>query len=161
MLTIRLARAGAKKRPFFHITVADSRKPRDGRFIERVGFFNPREDLLEVDKERVDHWVSKGAQLSDRVNTLLIQSQETEEETKHRIDIKAKKKDKRVARKEALKVSELEAAAPAEEAVAEEAAPAEEAVPAEEAAPAEEAVAEEEEAEAAPAEEAVADNKDK
>ena len=81
MLTIRLARAGAKKRPFFHITVADSRKPRDGRFIERVGFFNPREDLLEVDKERVDHWVSKGAQLSDRVNTLLIQSQETEEET--------------------------------------------------------------------------------
>ena len=82
MLTIRLARAGAKKRPFFHITVADSRKPRDGRFIERVGFFNPREDLLEVDKERVDHWVSKGAQLSNRVNTLLIQSQETEEETK-------------------------------------------------------------------------------
>ena len=138
MLTIRLARAGAKKRPFFHITVADSRKPRDGRFIERVGFFNPREDLLEVDKERVDHWVSKGAQLSDRVNTLLIQSQETEEETKHRIDIKAKKKEKRVARKEALK-------APAEEAAVEEA-------PAEEVAPAEEAV---------PDEEASAENKDK
>ena len=142
MLTIRLARAGAKKRPFFHITVADSRKPRDGRFIERVGFFNPREDLLEVDKERVDHWVSKGAQLSDRVNTLLIQSQETEEETKHRIDIKAKKKDKRVARKEALKVSELEEAAPAEEEAPAEAAVAEEAAPAEEAVPDEEASAE-------------------
>ena len=157
MLTIRLARAGAKKRPFFHITVADSRKPRDGRFIERVGFFNPREDLLEVDKERVDHWVSKGAQLSNRVNTLLIQSQETEEETKHRIDIKAKKKEKRVARKEALKVSELEAAAPVEAAPAEDAVPAEEEAVAEEAAPAEEAVAEE----AVPDEEASAENKDK
>ena len=67
MLTIRLARAGVKKRPFFHIRVADSRKPRDGRFIEKVGYFNPiasgQEVRLEVDQERVDYWISQGAQL--------------------------------------------------------------------------------------------------
>ncbi len=75
MVTIRLARAGAKKRPFYHIVVADSRKPRDGRYIERVGFFNPiatgGEESLRVDRERVDHWVSHGAQPSERVSKLL------------------------------------------------------------------------------------------
>ncbi|WP_261843524.1 MULTISPECIES: 30S ribosomal protein S16 [Aliamphritea] len=75
MVTIRLARSGAKKRPFYHLSVADSRNPRDGRFIERVGFFNPlakgQEERLRVNLERVEHWVSKGAQVSDRVATLL------------------------------------------------------------------------------------------
>ena len=75
MVTIRLARSGAKKRPFYHLSVADSRNPRDGRFIERVGFFNPlakgQEERLRVNLERVDHWVSKGAQVSDRVAKLL------------------------------------------------------------------------------------------
>jgi small subunit ribosomal protein S16 len=75
MVTIRLARGGAKKRPFYHIVVTDSRMPRDGRYIERVGFYNPRatggEVSLNINQERVDHWVSKGAQASDRVSKLL------------------------------------------------------------------------------------------
>ncbi len=75
MVTIRLARTGAKKRPFYHIVVADSRRARDGRYIERVGFFNPiatgGEERLRIERERVDHWVSQGAQTSDRVAKLL------------------------------------------------------------------------------------------
>ncbi|SFU60364.1 30S ribosomal protein S16 [Halomonas korlensis] len=75
MVTIRLARAGAKKRPFYHLTVTDSRNSRDGRFIERLGFFNPvargQEERLRVDLERVTHWQGQGAQLSDRVNELV------------------------------------------------------------------------------------------
>ncbi|MGB0733459.1 MAG: 30S ribosomal protein S16 [Pontibacterium sp.] len=75
MVTIRLSRGGSKKRPFYHLTVADSRFPRDGRFIERVGFFNPvargQEERLRVNQERVDYWTSKGATLSERVKTLL------------------------------------------------------------------------------------------
>ena len=75
MVTIRLARGGSKKRPFYHIHVSDSRSPRDGRYLERVGFFNPiasgQEERLRVDLERVDHWVGLGAQTSDRVAKLV------------------------------------------------------------------------------------------
>jgi len=75
MVTIRLSRGGAKKRPFYHITVADSRNARDGRFIERVGFFNPlargQEERLRLNMERIEFWQGKGAQLSDRVAKLL------------------------------------------------------------------------------------------
>lgn len=75
MVVIRLARGGSKKRPFYHISVADSRNARDGRFIERVGFFNPvargQEERLRVSLDRVDYWVGKGAQTSDRVAQLL------------------------------------------------------------------------------------------
>lgn len=75
MVTIRLSRGGTKKRPFYHLTVTDSRKSRDGRFIERIGFFNPiatgGEVRLSVDRERADYWLSKGAQPSDRVASLL------------------------------------------------------------------------------------------
>ena len=75
MVTIRLARGGAKKRPFYHIVVTDSRMPRDGRYIERLGFYNPSatggEVSLNINQERIDHWVSKGAQTSDRVSKLL------------------------------------------------------------------------------------------
>ena len=75
MVTIRLARTGAKKRPFYHIVVADSRRARDGRYIERVGFFNPvatgGEERLRIDQARIDHWLAQGAQASDRVTTLL------------------------------------------------------------------------------------------
>ncbi|MBQ0758024.1 MAG: 30S ribosomal protein S16 [Zhongshania sp.] len=78
MVTIRLARGGSKKRPFYHLTVTDSRTSRDGRFIERVGFFNPiargNEERLRVDNTRVDHWVAQGAQMSDRVAKLLKDS---------------------------------------------------------------------------------------
>ncbi len=78
MVTIRLARGGSKKRPFYQIVVTDSRSARDGRFIEKVGFFNPmargQEVRLELKNERVDHWLDKGAQTSVRVNTLLKES---------------------------------------------------------------------------------------
>ncbi len=75
MVTIRLARGGAKKRPFFHIVVTDSRNRRDGRYIERVGFFNPiaagGEEGLRLDRERIAHWLKQGAHTSDRVASLL------------------------------------------------------------------------------------------
>ncbi len=78
MVTIRLARGGSKKRPFYQIVVTDSRSARDGRFIEKVGFFNPmargKEVRLEVKQDRIDHWLGNGAQTSVRVNTLLKES---------------------------------------------------------------------------------------
>lgn len=74
MVTIRLARGGAKKKPFYHITVSDSRRSRDGRFIERIGFFNPlakgQEERLRLDMERISYWQTQGAQLSPRVSAL-------------------------------------------------------------------------------------------
>jgi small subunit ribosomal protein S16 len=75
MVTIRLARTGAKKRPFYHIVVADSRSKRDGRYIERVGFFNPIargvEERLRLNQERIQHWMGHGAQASERVVSLI------------------------------------------------------------------------------------------
>lgn len=75
MVTIRLARGGSKKRPFYHLTVTNSRNARDGRFVERIGFFNPvasgAEIRLSVDQERVAYWISQGAQPSERVAALL------------------------------------------------------------------------------------------
>ncbi len=77
MVIIRLSRGGSKKRPFYHLTVTDRRNARDGRYIERIGFFNPQargqEETLRIDQERVAHWVSQGAQLSGRVATLVEQ----------------------------------------------------------------------------------------
>lgn len=78
MVTIRLARGGAKKRPFYHLTVTDSRKARNGRFIERVGFFNPtargHEERLRIDTDRIEFWQGQGAQLSERVAKLVKDS---------------------------------------------------------------------------------------
>jgi small subunit ribosomal protein S16 len=78
MVTIRLSRGGAKKRPFYHIVVTDSRNKRDGRFIEQLGLFNPvakgAEETLRVNRERIDHWLSQGAQASERVASLLKKS---------------------------------------------------------------------------------------
>ncbi len=75
MVTIRLQRGGAKKRPFYQVVVADSRCSRDGRFIEKVGFFNPlargQEERVRLDLTRVEHWVGQGASLSDRVKKLV------------------------------------------------------------------------------------------
>lgn len=75
MVTIRLARTGAKKRPFYHVVVADSRCRRDGRFIERVGFYNPvaseGEEELRLDRERITHWKGQGAKTSEAVDRLL------------------------------------------------------------------------------------------
>jgi small subunit ribosomal protein S16 len=75
MVTIRLSRGGSKKRPFYHLTVADSRSARDGKFIEHVGFFNPiargQEERVRIDRERVNFWIARGAQLSERVSRLM------------------------------------------------------------------------------------------
>lgn len=79
MVTIRLQRGGAKKRPFYQVVVADSRRARDGRFIENIGFFNPtargQEERLRLDLDRVNHWVGQGAGLSDRVSRLVKDAQ--------------------------------------------------------------------------------------
>lgn len=80
MVTIRMARGGSKKRPFYKIVVTDSRKPRDSGYIEQLGFFNPmargQEERLRLDQTLVDHWISKGAQPSDRVAKLIKQNAE-------------------------------------------------------------------------------------
>jgi small subunit ribosomal protein S16 len=77
MVTIRLARSGAKKRPFYHIVVTDSRSRRDGAYIEQIGYYNPiasgKEVELQIQLERVDYWVNQGAKVSDRVSDLLKQ----------------------------------------------------------------------------------------
>ena len=161
MVVVRLAKSGAKKNPYDFITVADSRKPRDGAFIERLGFFNPSakgsEERMRFNVDRLDHWISQGAQLSDKVKELAKDARLSPDDLQAKLDAK---KDRRVQKKEAIKaqkISELEAKAKEaaeEEAAAEEAAAEEEPV-AEEAAPAEEAPAEEEPVaeEAAPVEE--------
>lgn len=78
MVTIRLARRGAKKRPFYTIVVADSRRAPTGRFIERVGFFNPcaaqHEERVRIDRDRIQYWVERGGKLSERVAALLKDS---------------------------------------------------------------------------------------
>lgn len=78
MVTIRLSRSGAKKRPFYHVVVTDSRSKRDGRYIERVGFFNPvasgKAERLSLNEERIQYWVGHGAQATDRVASLIKES---------------------------------------------------------------------------------------
>ena len=169
-VSIRLSRGGSKKRPYYRIVVADSRSPRDGNFIEKVGTYNPmlaKDDANRVtlNSDRLKHWMSVGAQPTDRVARFLDaaglkerparnnpKKAEPGEKAKERLEEKAAK----IAEaEEAAKAAEEAANAPAEEAVAEEAAPAEAA--ADEAPAAEEAAAEapaaEEPAAEAPAEE--------
>ena len=158
MVIIRLARSGAKKNPYYFITVADERRPRDGKFIERLGFFNPsasgQEERLRLDLEKLNEWVAKGAQLSERVQSLVKEANLSPEELQAKLDVKKAKAEAKKAAieeklaKEAEEKAAEEAAAAAEEAPAEEA-PVEEEAPAEEEVPAEEAPVEEE----APAEE--------
>lgn len=75
MVTIRLARHGAKKRPFYHVIATDSRNPRDGRYIEKLGFFNPiatgQEKRLQLNVDQIQQWQAKGAQVSERVQSLI------------------------------------------------------------------------------------------
>ena len=82
MVTIRLARGGAKKRPFYHVVVTDSRNRRDGKYIERVGFFNPiargGEGRLQLNQERLSYWLSQGAQTSDRVASLIKENRKAQ-----------------------------------------------------------------------------------
>ena len=155
MVVIRLSRSGAKKNPYYFITVADSRNARDGAFIERLGFYNPtaqgQEETLRIDIEKVNEWVSKGAQISDRVKRLIKDSKLSPEELDAR---KAAKKDKADAKKAAVLAAKQEEIKKQAEEAAEEEVSAEEEAPAEEAAPAEEEAPEETPAEeAAPAEE--------
>ena len=124
MLAIRMTRHGTKKRPFFHIVVADSRSPRDGRFIEKLGTYNPllpREHAqrLTLDKERIAHWLGVGAQPSDRVAKFLAQNEmmkprERREQTKKNLP-KAKAQER-------MKAAAAAASAPAEGGEAKEAA---------------------------------------
>jgi small subunit ribosomal protein S16 len=154
MVIIRLARSGAKKNPYYFITVADERRPRDGSFIERLGFFNPtargQEERLRVDLDKINEWVSKGAQLSDRVQYLVKEAMLSPEELKAKMDARKAKAD---AKKAAI---EAKLAKEAEEKAAEEAAAAEAEAKAAAAEAAEEAPVEAEEApvEEAPVEEA-------
>ena len=147
MVIIRLARSGAKKNPYYFITVADERRPRDGSFIERLGFFNPsargQEERLRVDLDKISEWVSKGAQLSERVQTLVKEAKLSPEDLQAKLDAKKAKSDAKKAAVEARLAKEAEEKAAekaAEEAAAEKAA---EEVVAEEVV-AEEVVAEEE-----------------
>ena len=162
MLKIRLARSGAKKRPYYRIVIADARAPRDGRFIEKVGTYNPMlpktdENRIRLNEDRIKYWLGHGAQPTDRVamflgNVGIIEKPVFNNPEKAKPSAKTQERLKE--REERLKAAEEAANAPAEEAVAE--APAEEAAaeaPAEEA-PAEEAPAAEAKAEEAPAEEA-------
>jgi small subunit ribosomal protein S16 len=160
-LKIRLARGGAKKRPFYRIVVAEASAPRDGRYVERVGTYNPmvpkdHEQRLTLNGERISFWMSKGAQPTERVHKMLasaglMAAPALRDQPKKSAPGKKRAEREAAAAEAAAAAALAEAAQAAEEAVAE--APAEEA-PAEEAvaeAPAEEAVTE------APAEEVVAD----
>ena len=143
MVIIRLARSGAKKNPYYFITVADERRPRDGKFIERLGFFNPtasgQEERLRLDLDKLNEWVVKGAQLSERVQSLVKEAKLSPEELQAKLDAKKAKAEAKKAAIEAKLAKEAE-----EKAAEEAAAAAEEEAPVEEEAPAEEAPAEEE-----------------
>ncbi len=160
---IRLARGGAKKRPYYRVVVADSRSPRDGKYIEKVGTHNPllpkdHEDRIKLDVERIEYWLGKGAKPTDRVARFLdaagvLKREPTNNPNKGKPGAKAmerieEQKEKAAAAKEAA--AEAEEAAKTTEAEAVEEAPAAEApveetpAPAAEEAPAEDAAAEEE-----------------
>lgn len=136
-LKIRMSRGGAKKRPFYRIVVADSRAPRDGRFIEKIGYHNPmvardHDERLKLDLERAKHWLSVGAKPSPRVHRFLAEAGLLDKPAipnqtkKHLPGMKAQerlqeKEDKAREAAEAAAEAEAEAAAPAEEAAGEEA----------------------------------------
>ena len=162
MLKIRMSRGGAKKRPFYKIVIADSRRPRDGKFIEKVGFFNPllpkdKKERLNLDTDRIKYWLSQGAQPSDRVARFLGQENIIPMPAQKNNPIKAKPKkkaqEKLKAAEEAKKAAE---AAPAAESPAAEETPAVEEAPAEQAPVAESAPAEQ----APAAEEALEEKKE-
>ena len=115
MLVIRMARAGTKKRPFYHIVAADSRSPRDGRFIERLGYFNPllpkdKEDRLRLDMDKVKDWMKKGAQPSDRVMRFLDAAGVAKREKRNNPEKAIPRKERKARAEEAAKAA---AAAPA------------------------------------------------
>ena len=113
-VVIRLARAGTKKRPVYHIVAADSRSPRDGRFIERLGYFNPllpkdKEDRLKLDMDKVKAWLAKGAQPSDRVMRFLDAAGVRKREKRNNPEKAVPRKERKAQAEEAAKAA---AAAP-------------------------------------------------
>jgi small subunit ribosomal protein S16 len=110
-LVIRMARAGTKKRPVYHIVVADKRAPRDGRFIERLGYFNPllpkeKTERLKLDLEKVQAWMKKGAQPSDRVSRFLDAAGILKREKRNNPEKAIPRKERRAKKEEATKVKE-------------------------------------------------------
>jgi small subunit ribosomal protein S16 len=115
-LVIRMARAGTKKRPFYHIVLADSRSPRDGRFIERLGFYNPllpkdKAERLKLDLEKVQAWMKKGAQPSDRVMRFLDAAGIVKREKHNNPEKAIPRKERKAKAEEALKAKEASDAA--------------------------------------------------
>jgi small subunit ribosomal protein S16 len=113
-VVIRMARAGTKKRPFYHIVAADSRSPRDGRFIERLGYYNPllpkdKEDRLKLDMDKVKAWMVKGAQPSDRVMRFLDAAGVAKREKRNNPEKAVPRKERKAKAEEAAKAA---AAAP-------------------------------------------------
>jgi small subunit ribosomal protein S16 len=109
-LKIRLARAGTKKRPFYHIVVADSRSPRDGRFIERLGYFNPllpkeKTDRLKLDVEKAKAWLGKGALPTDRVLRFLDQAGIMQREKRNNPIRAVPRKERKARAEEAAKAA--------------------------------------------------------
>jgi len=124
-MKIRLARAGSKKRPFYRIVAADSRMPRDGRFLEKLGTYNPllpkdSEDRVKMDLERIKHWLDKGAQPTDRIVCFLEAAGVTEK--KERANPQKGTPGKKAQERAEEKAEKAKAAAAAAEAPAEEAA---------------------------------------
>ena len=146
-MKIRLARGGSKKRPFYRIVAADSRMPRDGRFIEKLGTYNPllpkdSEDRVKMDMERVQHWLNEGAQPTDRVSRFLEAAGVLEK--KERSNMKKAEPGQKAKDRADEKAEKAAAAAEAAAAPAEEVAPAEAEEATADEAPAEEAAAEDE-----------------
>ena len=110
-VVIRMARAGTKKRPFYHIVAADSRAPRDGRFIERLGYFNPllpkdKEERLKLDMDKVKAWMVKGAQPSDRVMRFLDAAGVAKREKRNNPERAIPRKERKAVREEKQKVAD-------------------------------------------------------
>jgi small subunit ribosomal protein S16 len=129
-LVMRMARAGTKKRPFYHIVVADSRSPRDGRFIERLGYFNPllpkeKTERLKLDLDKVRDWMKKGAQPSDRVMRFLDAAGVAKRTPRNNPQKAVPRKERKAQAEEAAKAAAAGPAAPAAAAPAAEAPPAE------------------------------------
>ena len=110
-VVIRMARAGTKKRPFYHIVAADSRAPRDGRFIERLGYYNPllpkdKEERLKLDLDKVKAWMVKGAQPSDRVMRFLDAAGVAKREKRNNPERAIPRKERKAVREEKQKVAD-------------------------------------------------------
>ncbi len=119
-VVLRMARAGTKKRPIYHIVAADNRAPRDGRFIERIGFFNPllpkdNKDRLKLDLDKAKSWIAKGAQPSDRIKRFLDEAGIMKREKRNNPEKAVPRKERKAKAEEAAKAA---SAAPAPKAAA-------------------------------------------